>query len=171
MALSLYCVFLAKFFFLNYSIAMLAWASPMPKSCIMFVWKIKFYSCVVRLLSYWLHSWNLIFQHKVYNVFRNPSWCHTFHFDVNFSLLSFVLRLHFTINVLTVIPLLCVAVCITSLLDLIPIILWRNHCHMHAHERELFSPEISWSVNNESVKWQGSPQVNFFLSPKRDRKA
>lgn len=106
--------FFSKNFFLNYSIAMLVWASPMPKSCIMFVWKIKFYSCVVRLLSYWLHSWNLIFQHKVYSVFRNPSWCHTFHFDVNFPLLSFVLRLHFTINVLTVIPLLCVAVCITS---------------------------------------------------------
>lgn len=97
-------VFFDKIFFLNYPIAMLFWASPMPKSCIMFVWKIKFYSCVVRLLSYCLHRWNLIFRHKVRNVFRNPSWCHTFHFDVNFSLLSFVLRLHFTINVLTVNP-------------------------------------------------------------------
>ena len=76
----------------------------MPKSCIMFVWKIKFYSCVVRLLSYWVHCWNLIFQHKAHYVFRNPSWCHTFHFDVNFSLLSFVSRLHFAINVLTVNP-------------------------------------------------------------------
>lgn len=73
-------------------------------SCIMFVWKIKFDSLVVRLFGYCLHSWNLIFQHKVHNVFRNPSWCHTFHFDVNFSLLSFVLRLHFAINVLTVNP-------------------------------------------------------------------
>ena len=74
----------------------------MPKSCIMFVWKIKFYSCVVRLLSYWVHCWNLIFQHKAHYVFRNPSWCHTFHFDVNFSLLSFVSRLHFAINILKV---------------------------------------------------------------------
>ena len=90
--------------FLKYSIAMLFWASRMPKSCIMFVWKIKFYSCVVRLLSYWVHCWNLIFQQKAHYVFRNPSWCHTFHFDVNFSLLSFVSRLHFAINVLTVNP-------------------------------------------------------------------
>lgn len=70
----------------------------------MSVWEIKLRSCVVRLFSCRLHSWNLIFQHRVHDVFRNPSWCHTFHSDVNFSLLSFVLRLHFAINVLTVNP-------------------------------------------------------------------
>lgn len=93
MALSLYCfggLFLFVFltiFFLNYSTAMLFWGSRMPKSYVMFVWKIKFYSCVVRLLSYWLHRWNLIFRRKVHNVFRNPSWCRKFHFDVNSAFL------------------------------------------------------------------------------------
>lgn len=103
MALSLYCFFNKNFF----SIILLQCYSEQVLcqiSCIMFVWKIKFYFCVVRLFSYWFYSWNLIFQHKVHSVFRNPSWCHTFHFDVNFALLSFVLRLHFAINVLTVNP-------------------------------------------------------------------
>ena len=154
----------------------------MPKSCIMFVWKIKFYSCVVRLLSYWVHCWNLIFQHKAHYVFRNPSWCHTFHFDVNFSLLSFVSRLHFAINVLTVNPFVmcgCVYQRFVRLDSQHPL------NESLSHTCPWVWALISWNqlecksigvyiINNETVKWWGSHEVNvfwvFFLSPKRDRK-
>lgn len=167
MALSLYCFFNKSFF----SVILLQYYSEQilyQICCIMFVWKIKLYSCVVRLLSYWLHGWSLIFQHKVHDVFRNPSWYHTFHFDVNFSLLSFVLRLHFAINVLTLIPLLRVAVYIRSLLGWIPKILWRNHCHMHARECELFTPKIGWSLNNGFVKWWDSHEEFVFILKERN---
>lgn len=123
--------------------------------CTMSVWKIKLRSCVVRLFSCRLHSWNLIFRHRVHDVFRNPSWRRTFHSDVNFSPLSFVLRLHFAINVLTVNPFVmcrCVHKIFVRLDSQHPL----KKSVSHTCTQVLSSPRVWWSINNEWLKWWGS---------------
>lgn len=119
--------------------------------CTMSVWKIKLCSGVVRPFSCRLRSWKLIFQHRVHDVFRNPSWRRTFHSDVNFSPLSFVLRLHFAINVLTVNPFVmcrCVHKIFVRLDSQHPL----KKSVSHTCTQVLFSPRVWWSINNELLK-------------------
>lgn len=138
-------------------------------SCIVFVWTNISLVCG-KTTSYRFRSWNLIFQHTVHHVFRNPSWCHTFHFDVNFSLLFFVLRLHFAINVLTVNPfVMCCCVYQIFVKTGFPTS-WKESLS-HAHTRMWgFLSRNQLGVNNEFVKRWGSHEVDFFfLSPKNER--
>lgn len=160
MALSLYFFFNGTFFS---TILLQCYSEQIlcQISCTMFVWKITFHSCVVRLLGYWFHSWNLILQHKVHDVFRNPSWCHTFHFDVNFSLLFFVLRLHFAINVLTVNPFVMCCCVYQIFVRLDSDVLGRTLPHA-CTRMWAFLSRNQLSVNNEVVTWWASHEVNFF---------
>lgn len=137
--------------------------------CTMSVWKIKLLSCVVRLFSCRLHSWDLIFPHRVRDVSGNPGWRRTFHSDVNFSLLSFVLRLHFAINVLTVNPFVMCR-CVHKIFVRLDSQHSLTKSVSHTCTRVLFSPQVWWRINNGLLKWRGSHErLAFFfpLSPKK----
>lgn len=119
--------------------------------CTMSVWKIKLLSCVVRLFSCRLHSWDLIFPHRVRDVSGNPGWRRTFHSDVNFSLLSFVLRLHFAINVLTVNPFVMCR-CVHKIFVRLDSQHSLTKSVSHTCTRVLFSPQVWWRINNGLLK-------------------